>query len=73
MKTIIHKLKQKPEAVRKQIVFATTILLTAIITVFWIASLGNHFSTPVTQSKLADDLKPFNMLKDNLSNVNATK
>jgi len=67
MKEIINNIKKRPEPVRRQIILAISIVLTALIAIFWIGVMSYNFSTD--DRKLSDDLKPFTDFGNTLSNI----
>lgn len=66
MKKIIHHLKSKPEHIRRHILHILTLVFGVILILLWIYSLGTGLTSPDTQVKINNDLKPFSALKDNL-------
>ena len=64
MNEIIKKVRDKPEPVRKQIILFVSIILTALIALFWIATLPYRFSRSGTD--ISNDIKPFQALKNSL-------
>lgn len=66
MKKIIHHLRRQPEETRRHILRITMLILTVIIIMFWIFSLGKNFSSSETQTKIKQDLQPFSVLKDDI-------
>lgn len=66
MKKIIHNLRRQPEEVRRHILHITIFAVAVIMILLWIFSLGKSLSSPDTQVKIKEDLKPFSVLKDNL-------
>jgi len=69
MQKFIENLRNKPEHVRKNILYAATFSITGIILLTWIYSLANHFSEPETREALSNDLKPLTVIKDNFSDA----
>lgn len=65
MKKIIENIRQKPEPVRRQIIFVVSLVLTGLIVLFWVFTLPYRFGG--TGDKLKQSLKPFELLKDNIS------
>ncbi len=63
---MIQNLRNKPERVRRQILHVLTIAFGLILVLLWIYSLGTNLSSPDTQAKVEDDLKPFSALKANI-------
>ncbi|MFH1608846.1 MAG: hypothetical protein ABH951_02395 [Patescibacteria group bacterium] len=67
MRKTIHRLRQKPEEERRQILHIIIIIAAIFMILLWVFSLGKNVSTPETKIKMKEDLKPFSVLKDNLS------
>ncbi len=67
MKKIIHHLRKQPEEVRRHLLHLLTIIAGLILLSLWVYSLGTNFSNSDTQAKLGQDLKPFSILKDNVT------
>ena len=67
MKKVIHHLRKQPEHIKRHILHVTTIACGAVLIFLWIYSLGVNLSSPDTQVKVKQDLKPFSVLKDNLT------
>jgi len=66
MRKIIHNLRKQPEHVRRNILHVTTIGFGIILAFLWVYSLGRNFSSPDTQAKVKNDLKPLSTLRGNL-------
>lgn len=66
MRKIIHHLRSKPEHVRRHILHVLTIVAGFLLVSVWVYTLSVQFNDPDTQAKLANDVKPFSALKDNL-------
>ena len=66
MHKIIHNLRQQPESRRRHILHICTGIFAVLLGMVWVYSLGQNFSNPDTQSKLKEDLKPFEALKSNM-------
>ncbi|KKQ07427.1 MAG: hypothetical protein US18_C0017G0022 [Parcubacteria group bacterium GW2011_GWB1_36_5] len=66
MKKIIHHLRNQSEEVRRHILHTLTIALGIILVLLWVYSLGTNLTSPETQTKIDNDLRPFSALKDNL-------
>ena len=66
----IKKLREKPKATRKRILYITTFFLTGLIFLFWIWTLPYRLSSGSDVSKkesLRKDFTPLYLLKDNIS------
>ena len=66
MKKVIHRLRQKPEKERRQILYFITIVLAFFMILLWTFTLGRTFTSKETKIKAQHDLKPFSALKANL-------
>jgi len=67
MKKIFHHIRRQPEAVKRHILH-TLILCFAIILFFlWTYSLGTTLTSTDTGAQIKQDLKPFSVLKDNIT------
>ena len=64
MREFIKHIRSKPEPVRRQIILFISLILTALIVVFWVATLPYRFSKNNTSIK--DDIKPFQALKNSI-------
>ena len=67
MRKIIHRLRQRPEEEKRQILHISIIIIAIALIVLWVFSLNKTLSTPETKEKFKNDLKPFSILKNNLS------
>ena len=68
MKKVIHYLRKQPEQTRKHILHISIGAITVIMVVLWGYSLAKSFSGGEVKAKLQNDLKPFSVLKDNITN-----
>ena len=66
MKRIIHKLRSHSEENRRHILHIFIVIISIIMILLWIYSLGRSISNPDTKIKIKQDLQPFSTLKDNL-------
>ena len=66
MKKFIHHIRRQPEHVRRHILHVLTLVFGATLALLWIYSLGTSLANPDTGANIAQDLKPFSALKDNL-------
>jgi len=64
----LEKIRKKPVAVRQRILLISTISVTAIIVLFWIATLPYRFRD-VKQENLAKSLEPFKVIKSVATNA----
>ncbi|HPS21291.1 MAG TPA: hypothetical protein PLO44_00565 [Candidatus Paceibacterota bacterium] len=67
MRKTIHKLRQKPEEERRHILHISIIIIAIVMILLWAFSLGKNLSQPEVKEKVKQDLQPFSVLKDNLS------
>jgi hypothetical protein len=63
----VRKIRQQPEHVRRHILHVLIIICGIILILLWIYSLGMTLTNPETKAKVGQDLKPFSILKDNLT------
>ena len=68
MKKIIHNLRNQPEKTRRHLLHIITGVVALILIILWGYSLSRTLGSPETAEKIKQDLKPFSVLKDNLSN-----
>ncbi len=66
MKQFIHKLRQQPEGVRKNILHILTIMFAVIFVLLWIYTLTINFSDKDNQINMKNDLQSIKDLKSNL-------
>lgn len=67
MKKIIHHIRNQPEEVRRRILHVLMIAFAVILFFLWIFSLREKLTNPDLQVKVGNDLKPFSVLKDNMT------
>ena len=67
MRKIIHRLRKKPEEERRHILHISVFIIGIIMVLLWTYSLGRSIANPDTKVKIKQDLQPFSVLKDNLS------
>lgn len=68
----IEKLRQKPENTRKQIALASTVVITGIIVMFWMYTLGERFNTNSNKvSKQDSSEKPLNILIGSVGGISS--
>lgn len=67
MRKTIHKLRQKPKEERRHILHISIIIIAIVMILLWSFSLGKNLSQPEVKEKVKQDLQPFSVLKDNLS------
>jgi len=69
MKKIIHKLRNRPEEERRHILHILTFVCAIILITLWIYSLGRTVTSNETKTQIKQDLQPFTMLKDSITNT----
>ena len=67
MKKMIHNLRKQPEHARRHLLHLLTIIGAIILIILWGYSLSRTWSSPDTKVKIQQDLKPFSMLKDSIT------
>jgi len=67
MRKTIHRLRQKPEEERRHILHISIVIAAIVMIVLWVFSLGKSLTAPEIKEKTKQDLQPFSVLKDNLS------
>jgi hypothetical protein len=67
MRKTIHRLRQKPEEERRHILHISIVIAAIIMIALWVFSLGKSLTAPETKQKVKQDLQPFSVLKNNLS------
>jgi len=75
MRTYIKKLQAKPESTRKQIFFGSLVVCMSLVSLIWIGSFGNKFSSE-NSTKAQEDVKPFSLfgktISDTYNNITAS-
>lgn len=67
MFSLISKLQRKPERIRKKIAVAVSAVLTGIIVLFWLVSLGSSFEEAASKpAPTEEDDGPFKTLSEGL-------
>ncbi len=66
MRKIIHNLRRQPEEIRRHVLHLLIFAVAVIMVILWVFSLSKNLSNPDTQTKMKQDLQPFNTLKDNI-------
>lgn len=69
MRAYIKKLQSKKEDTRKQIFLGAMIVAMSFVTFVWVYSLGVRFGDPVAKEKTNEDIKPFKLFTDSISNT----
>ena len=67
MKKVIHHIRKQPEHIKRHILHVSIVICAVILFLFWIYSLGTALTNSDTQTKMSQDLKPFSILKDNIT------
>lgn len=70
MKKIIHqikKIRQQPKHIRRSILHITVGIFAIILFFLWVYSLGTGVSSRETKASIDQNLKPFAVLKDNIT------
>lgn len=66
MRKVILNLKQKPEHIRRQVLYGVVLVCGVVLVLVWVSSLKGRFAKKADESAgLTNDLAPFYMLKDN--------
>ena len=68
MKKTIHTLRQKPEHIKRQIVYVVAGVCAILLFILWTANVRTHLISPDTRTVLQKDSQPFTILKDTLVN-----
>ena len=68
MHPYIKKLRSKPDHIKKSILAFALIVSMSLVSMVWFFSLGNRFNNK-TAEKTREDIKPFSMLGDSISNA----
>ena len=69
MRKIINHLRNRPEEERRHILHILTFACAIILIIIWIYSLGMTITSTDTKVKIKQDLKPFTVLKDDITNT----
>ena len=69
MYSYIRKLRSKSEQSRKQIFALTMIGSMAFVVFIWIYGLNAKFSSPKVKDQVSQDIKPFKLFANSLSNT----
>lgn len=67
MKRVIHHIRKQPEHVKRHILHIMIVICAVVLFSFWIFSLGKTFSDSGAQLQMKQDLKPFSLIKDNIT------
>ncbi len=67
MEKIIKNLRNKPEHVRKNILYVLTFTITALIFLLWAFMLHQRLTAPEVKEAFKNDLAPLTVLKDNIT------
>ena len=66
MKKIIHHIRKQTEEVKRHILHVTIMACGVVLILLWVFTLGTTLTSPDTQAKMSQDLKPLSALKDNM-------
>lgn len=69
MRTYIRKLQSKKVETRKQIFAGVMVISMSFVALIWVYSLGVRFGNPVVKEKANEDIKPFKLFGDSISNT----
>jgi len=67
MKKIFHHIRRQPEEVRRHVLHLLIICFAVILFFLWTYSLGTTLMSTDTGAQMKQDLKPFSILKDNIT------
>ena len=62
----LHRLRQKPEEERRNILYFLTVVFGIIIVLLWTLTLKGTVSSPEVKEKIKQDLTPFSFLKNDM-------
>ena len=66
MKKVIHRLRQKSEKERRQILYFIIIVLAFFLILLWTFTLGRTITSREAKIKVQQDLQPFSAFKASL-------
>lgn len=69
IRSYIKKLQAKDEDTRKLIFVTSLILCMSFISFIWVYSLGYRYKSEIVEEKVREDVKPFKLFGDSISNV----
>jgi len=69
MRAYIKKIQSKSEDTRKLIFVGSLILLMSFVSFVWIYSLGSRFGDPKIKEQANEDIKPFKLFSNSISNT----
>ncbi len=70
MHKIIHhvkKIRQQPEHIRRTILYISVGIAAVVLFSLWVYSLGTGLQSEDTKAKAIQEVKPFSVLKDNIT------
>jgi flagellar basal body-associated protein FliL len=67
MKKIIHNLRSQPESIKIQILHFIMIFFAVVLFFTWTMLFSKNVSETNASANLKEELKPFSILKENLS------
>jgi hypothetical protein len=65
----IKKLKSKPDHVKKSILLFALIFSMSLVSIVWFYNLEDRFDSKKVTEKSREDVKPFSLLIDSISNT----
>ena len=69
MRAYIKKLQSKKEETRKQIFAGVMIVSMSFVVLVWFYSLGDIFSNPKVKEQTNEDIKPFKLFSNSISDT----
>ncbi|NVN97630.1 hypothetical protein HXX01_05420 [Candidatus Nomurabacteria bacterium] len=69
MRQYIKKLQSKNEDTRKLIMVGSLIVCMALVSFIWIYNLGTRFGDPKVATQTNEDIKPFKLFSNSLSDT----
>ncbi|MFA6353915.1 MAG: hypothetical protein WCW93_03205 [Candidatus Paceibacterota bacterium] len=67
MKKIFHHIRRQPEETKRYILHILILCFAVILFFLWTYSLGTTLTSTDTEEQIKKDLKPFSVLKDNIT------
>ncbi len=67
MKRIFHHIRKQPEKTKRHILHILIFCFALILFFLWTYSLGTTLTSTDTGAQIKQDLKPFSVLKDNIT------
>ena len=69
MHPYIKKLRSKPEHVKKSILAFALVVSMSLVSLVWFYNIGDRFGDKKMAEKTREDVKPFTLLGDSISNT----